>query len=162
NAFGGGGRMPGGPGGGERGPAGMDMPATAAMSGNVTTPSSTFMEDIDKVGLSANRRLAERIYPLRMVVVTGTFPLRQQMEEFRRALKKRTLDELFAMFGNDEASWKFAGFKIQRRVSYPNGREKTPWQDYDQKLNAAFANVFAEAVDYERDDPEFYKYEGLL
>src|SRR5207253_8660309 len=98
----------------------MEMPPPGT-SVNNTTPSSTVMEDIDKVGLSANRRLAERIRPLRMVVVTGTFPLRQQMEEFRRALKKRTLDELFAMFGNDEASWKFAGFKIQRRASYPKG-----------------------------------------
>jgi hypothetical protein len=159
NSFGG--RMPGGPGGpgGERGGAPGMSPGGGA--GGMTIPSTSW-EDIDKVGTRQNVRLAETIYPVRMAVVTGTFPLRQQMDEFRRALKKRSLDELFLMLNNEEASWKFAGFRIQRRVLYPDGREKTPWQDYEKELNSAFATLFAEAVDYERDDPEFHKYEGIL
>ncbi len=148
---------PGGERGGPMGPGGM----SAAGSSGSGIP-GTYLEDIDKVGTKQNVRLAEEIRPLRMAVVTGTFPFKQQMGEFRRALKKRTLDELFAMITNDEASWQFMTFKIQRRVFYPDGREKVAWQDYDEKMNADFATLFAEAVDYEKEDPELYKYEGLL
>jgi hypothetical protein len=154
--------MPGGP-GGERGFGGPMGPAYGAgpSAGGLTLPSSTLV-DIDKIDTTQNIRLAEEIYPLRMAVVTGSFPFKQQMEEFRRALKKRTLDEVFAMFGGEEAAWEFRNFRIQRRVLYPDGRVKTDWQDYDDRLNSAFAALFARAVDYEKDDADLYKYEGVL
>ncbi|HLJ92408.1 MAG TPA: hypothetical protein VKU02_04365 [Gemmataceae bacterium] len=147
--------------GGERGGPGMGAPgmAPAGGTGGITT---TTWVDIDKVGTSQNVRLAEQVYPVRMAVVTGTFPFRQQMDEFRRALKKRTLDELFAMFNAEEASWKFLNFRIQRRVFYQDGRQKADWQDYDETLNSAFATLFAEAVDYEKEDADLHKYEGIL
>src|SRR5262249_54771650 len=138
---------PGGPGygGGGQGTGGLSIP-------------STTLKDIDKIGNNPNERLAEQIIPLRMVVVTGTFPFKQQMEEFRRALKKHSLDELFAMINSEEASWKFENFAIERRVLYPDGREQTPWQPYDKELNSAFVGLFVRAVEYEKDDDELYKY----
>jgi hypothetical protein len=155
--------MPGGPGvGGERGPMGPAYGASAgagAGAGGLTLPSTTWV-DVDKVGPETH--LAETLYPVRMVMVTATFPFRQQLEEFRRALKKRTLDELFLMFNNNEATWEFKNFDIQRRVLYPNGMEKTPWQDYDKELNSKFAAYFAVAADYDKEEADFYKYEGIL
>jgi hypothetical protein len=139
----------GAPGGGAGGGGGMSVPSTS-------------WSDLDKVGNNPDERLEEQIYPVRMVIVTGTFPYRQQMEEFRRALKKRSLDELFGMIGTDEAAWQFLGFKIQRRVLSLDGREKSGWQDYEDTLNGRFAGLFAVASDYEKENPDYYKYEGTL
>jgi hypothetical protein len=153
------GMPPGVPGGERGGPSGAPGMSPGVGTGGLA---STSYQDIEKVGTSQDVRLAEEIYPLRMVVVNGTFPFRQQMEEFRRALKKHSLEELFAVLGTEEANWQFLGFKIQRHVLYPDGREKTPWQDYDAELNARFAGIFAAAVDYEKEEPDYYKYEGIL
>ena len=106
--------------------------------------------------------LAEQIYPVRMTIVTGTFPFRQQMEEFRRALKKRTLDELFGMINSDEAFWQFMGFKIQRRVLYPDGREKTGWQDYEDTLNDPLRRVcLPSRQTTKKRIADYFKYEGF-
>jgi hypothetical protein len=157
------GGRPGMPGGGRGygGPAYGPSVGGGAPGGGLGVPSTSF-QDIDKVGNNPDVRLAEQIIPVRMAIVTGTFPFRQQMEEFRRALKKRSLEELFAMIGSDEASWQFKGFKIQRRVFYPDGREKSPWQDYEETLNSKFGGLFAVSVDYEKEEPDYYKYEGIL
>jgi hypothetical protein len=154
--------MPGGPGmGGERGPVGpmYGSPGAGAGGGGLTLKSTSWV-DVDKVGPETH--LAERIYPLRMAVVTGTFPFRQQMDEFRRALKKRTLDELFAMFNTGEAYWDFKNLEIQRQVRTPDGKIVTPWEPYDKTINGRFAAVFAVADDYQRDEEDWYKYDGIL
>jgi hypothetical protein len=152
--------MPGGPGGERGGPIGPAYGA-APSAGGLTLPSTTLV-DIDKLDTSQNIRLAEDIYPVRMAVVTGSFPFKQQMEEFRRALKRHSLEELFSMFSSEEAKWEFHNFRIQRRALYPDGRLKADWHDYGDKLNGAFASLFARAVDYEKEDEAFYKYEGIL
>jgi hypothetical protein len=151
--------MAGGP-GAPMGPAyGPSPGAGGAGMGGLTLPSST-MVDIEKV--TPETHLAETLYPVRMAVVTGTFPFRQQLEEFRRALKKRSLDELFAMFNSDEATWKFMNFEIERQVRTPDGKIVTPWEPYDKRLNSAFAGLFAVAADYEKEEADLYKYEGIL
>src|SRR5438552_1355089 len=91
------GRYPGGPGygspGGERSGPGMSPAGLSQGGSSGGGVPGTYLEDIDKVGLRQNVRLGEEIRRLRMAVVTGTFPFKQQMEEFRRALKRRTCED---------------------------------------------------------------------
>src|SRR5262249_22471939 len=99
-------------------------------------------------------RLAERTYPLEMVVVQGIFPLKKQLEEFRRALRKRTLTELMAMFSTGEASWEFLPPEIERRELKPDGSEKTPWQPYGKKMGERLQYYLALVHFTEEDEDE--------
>lgn len=120
--------------------------------------------DLDKVsdGKTQNIALAETIMPVRAVLVTGAFPYKQQMEAFRQALHKQDLGELYSMLGSPEADWRFMGFEIQRRVLDANGKEKSGWEDYTQRINEAVRSVRTLAVGEEPEDESLAKYDGML
>src|SRR5262249_9841243 len=99
-------------------------------------------------------RLAEHIYPVHLAVVTASFPYRQQWEEFRRALRKRTMNDVFDLNQRGEAPFEFKGFEIQRRVLLPNGQVKQDWTDFTKTWIDQTRGMFIRAVDVEPDDPK--------
>ncbi len=68
--------------------------------------------------------MAHFIEPVKMVVVSATFPYREQVEMFRRSLRKNSLSELMA---TPNAMPKFVGLEVQRGEVGPNGN--TTWKD---------------------------------
>jgi hypothetical protein len=165
--------MPGGKGGGptERGsPGGLGMPGggegmmggarpgAAASTNMVKRPE---LMDVDKITNEQGVHFAEDLYPVRMAVVTGTIPFKQQLESFRIALRKRNLNELMSILETPEAEFRFAGLEIDRRDLYPDGREKAPWRRYDETMRTRWKSYIARARDTEKEDPELSKFWGL-
>jgi hypothetical protein len=164
--------MPGKGGGmpNERGQSGgMGMPGGGeGMMGNrpgAGMPSNMVkrleLMDVDKITNDQSVHFAEDLYPVRMAVVTGTIPFKQQLESFRIALRKRNLNELMSMLDTPEAEFRFAGLEIDRRDLYPDGREKSPWRRYDEEMRTRWKWYLARAMDTEKEDPELSKFWGL-
>ena len=75
--------------GGRGGPEGMGLPGFG--QGNQTTTRKPQYMDVDKLANDSNVQQAEDLYPVRMAIVTGTFPYKEQLEQFRVAMRKRNL-----------------------------------------------------------------------
>jgi hypothetical protein len=70
---------------------------------------------IDEASNLNDVRLADRVLPLRMVIVEGSFPLKRQLEEYKSALH----------LPNEQAAFQelhFAGFVVERREVGPDGQ----------------------------------------
>jgi hypothetical protein len=82
---------------------------------------------IEKGDWAENGKRAERIVPVRMAMIQGAFPLKNQMEEFRRALRFQTTIQM-----EDEITPEFSGLKVERRQYDLNGKllSKT-WEPVD-------------------------------
>ncbi|HEV3203231.1 MAG TPA: hypothetical protein VGY77_02555, partial [Gemmataceae bacterium] len=89
--------------------------------------------------------LAEAYTPIRMVEVIGMFPYKAQLEEFRKALRMNTVEELF----HEQASTpEFTGFNIQRRVYTLDGKPvREEWEDLD--FETPFKIIRAKAKELE-------------
>jgi len=79
--------------------------------------------EVEKRGLP----LAETIYPLRAVLITATFPIKQQLEEVKRALRAQSDAEAAFLAGsNGVPGPSFDGFDVDRRILPPGGT----WSDW--------------------------------
>ncbi|HXG09427.1 MAG TPA: hypothetical protein VNK04_06530 [Gemmataceae bacterium] len=86
--------------------------------------------------------LAEDIFPLHMVIVVGSFPLKKQVERFQQALRLRSLEEVFMAPERSATDpkgqripvpqFQFTGLNVRRRVIGPDGKEGE-WVDVDLK-----------------------------
>lgn len=122
----------GGVGGGFSGPGGVD-------SG--TRVYNVEYLDLDKLESRNDIKLAEIVVPTHLVIVTGAFPFKAQWDEFRRAMKKRTLAEVTEMNQNGSAPFDFVGFDVQRRVTAPGGKAGE-WEDYTKLRTQYIQYVF--------------------
>jgi hypothetical protein len=121
---GGRGGMPGGPGMG-----GFQSAARSDLAVEYATP-----DEIEKKGL----QMAETVYPLRAVLVHAVFPLKEQLEELRRALKARDINEAIAMSngllnGVPTAGPIFRGFEVERRRVARDGTPLDEWSIFDHE-----------------------------
>src|SRR5262249_43046259 len=66
---------------------------------------------------------AEDMRPTRMVVVTASFPYKDQLEEFRRALRMKT--------GDTAVVPKFTGLLVKKSVRLPGQKDWGKWEDLD-------------------------------
>ena len=82
-----------------------------------------------------------------MAIVTGTFPYKEQLEQFRVAMRKRNLSELMSLVESQEAKFEFAGFDIERRVLKLDGKLVKDWVKYDTQMLNALKYYFARAVE---------------
>jgi hypothetical protein len=76
----------------------------------------------------SGRRLARTVIPTRMAVISGCFPYRAQLEEYRWALH---FDSIESMLNDPGASLEFLGMQVQRRTVTPLGESITDWEDLD-------------------------------
>jgi RNA polymerase sigma factor (sigma-70 family) len=116
--------------------------------------------DLDKVQDTSH--LGQDIYPVRMVVVSASFPLKEQLEEFRRALRARSLSDLAKMISNGEAIWGFRPPEIERRTFTEDGNPVLDWQAYNAEIEEAIKFYLARAAQPEREDERMLKHEGII
>jgi hypothetical protein len=150
--------MPGMMGG--RGGMGMQggMPGMMGMpGGQQTTVHMTYM-DVDKVE-AQGAHLAEKMFPIRMVMVTASFPLKQQLDEFRRAMKKKSLNELVNM---PDLVFDFHGLDIERRVYDISGKFVKDWENHTAPLTDMFTTLMAAVPEPQQDDEKLFKFPGVM
>jgi hypothetical protein len=150
----GGGMGRGGPGGKEGAPG---MGGLGQRPGN--TIKQAEWKEADKVG---NDRLAQRLYPFRMIEIVGSFPYKQQLESFRGALRMRNLGELMSKLNSPEAVWEFKAPEVQRREFDLHGRLLKDWEEkYDAKMIAKLKYIMARAIEAEKEDPDLEKWKDF-
>jgi hypothetical protein len=87
-----------------------------------------FMSVDEFVQKPSGRRLARTVIPTRMAIVSGSFPYRAQLEEYRSALH---FDSIESMLNDPAAVPQFLGILAQRRTVTPLGAPITDWEDLD-------------------------------
>ncbi len=158
--MGGGGRMPGGDMGGGGAMPGM-MGGMMGDLGSRKVYSEKWVDhkELERLG---DAKLAEALYPVRMVIVSGSFPYKEQWEEFRRKLRRRTLAETLAM--GESAPFEFSGFEIQRQVYGPDGKPQGDWTDFTKVMEDQIKRLFIRASAFEQEDDKLMQYQdyGIL
>jgi len=147
------GGAPGGMGGGKG--MGPSMgPGSMGMRGQQGLPSikELVRMDVDKLDQHPDAVLAETIDPVHMVIIAGAFPIREQLEKFRKALHKRTLRDLFDMFSSDEAYFRFVDVEVERQV-WKNGKVVEPWAPFTETMIQAMTELTRRASGA-ADEPE--------
>lgn len=96
------------------------------------------VDDYDKEIQKPDVLPALSVYPIRMIVVHASFPLKEQLELIRRSLRLKTIAEAAAetapqppMTGQGPT---FMGFEVERRIIAPNG-QVYDWTPYDHVAN---------------------------
>lgn len=131
----GGGGAPGSPdgggGGGPRGGAGMGAFGGGFNANDNRT--ETFVRYVSPEQFDKDPSLvpAVTVYPLRMLSVQMAFPLKQQFEEIRKALKLQTLSEAIAASGYNGAGL-FQGIEVERREILEDGTV-FEWATFDHE-----------------------------
>jgi hypothetical protein len=98
---------------------------------------------------------AQGMEPYRMVIVTGAFPLKQEMETFRQALRFPEVGKML-----DQADFEFSGLTVERREAKTvEELQKKDWHPLDVETNLKV--VMMKAVGKEPDDPKL-KSAGLI
>lgn len=95
--------------------------------------------------LNDKHKIMELPEPVKMVVITGEFPFRAQMEEFRRALRFASVDQLLA----SDAVCEFVGIEVERRFA---GQGEEAWKpvNYVDPMK----RILVRAVAKERENPQ--------
>jgi hypothetical protein len=101
-----------------------------------------------------NGKLAETNVPVRMVMVTAAFPYKEQVEEFRRALRFNTVDQL--LYDEGGLRPEFTGFNVQRRIYGPDGKLVEEWADLD--LETPLKDIRIRTKELEPEDPQFVEF----
>ena len=125
------------------------------------------IEDLDKA-LAENKIPAETVIPLRLIVVNFTIPLKKQLEEVKRAMRFKTIDEARQYTVYD-------GFEVKRRITQvrPTGEivviqdwAKYNYEDkYADLIHARKKHDHFEGSDKSKQGlylPYFYRYEDSL
>src|SRR5262249_810484 len=84
------------------------------------------LEDLDK---NSGGRIAVDTLPLRVVEIVGAFPYKEQLEEFRKALRYKTAAELLndstKPDGTASNNFQFTGFDVERVEVKADGKPAT-------------------------------------
>jgi hypothetical protein len=135
-------------GGGKGGMGGGGFPAFGTMPGAQgpanTTPDQEIKWVLDEKLADEKGKLAETNLPVRMIVVTATFPYKEQLEEFSRALRFGSVDELLR---DEDLRPEFAGYIVQRRVFGPDGKQIEDWTDLDLETPIKFIRMRAKEIE---------------
>jgi hypothetical protein len=87
--------------------------------------------------LKGGERPAEQVRPVRLVAVAAAFPYRKQLEEFKNALRMRSLAEVRAEKATDSTAekplyaFRFLGVNVQRREVDLRGKPITEYRTLD-------------------------------
>ncbi len=164
------GGMPGGFDERRRGFGGMMPPGAGAAGGG-----SPFGEDrknsqivyVRKEELAGkpNAVFGRELLPVLMAKVVGAFPLKQQIEEFKGALRAESaynvvFQETVSEKDKVRKAFDFLGFKVQRRTYGPDGKvvrgaDGKEWQDLDlESPNSAYVATVAQVIkEFDPEDP---------
>jgi hypothetical protein len=111
---------------------------------------------VDLEELSKNPgRPAQTVSAVRMVVVTGAFPYKKQLEEFRKALH---FDSIADMLRDREANPEFMGLLVERRTVQPDG-QNSEWAPLD--IEGTVKQLRIKAVGTEKENLKWLRF-GLI
>jgi hypothetical protein len=102
----------------------------------------------------SGKKLAKTVIPTRMAIVSGSFPYRAQLEEYRRALH---FDSIEAMA--NVVSPEFLGIMVQRRTVKPTGEPITEWEDLD--IDTPIKQLKLVSTGTTKENEEFLRY-GII
>jgi hypothetical protein len=123
----------------------------------------------DELAQKQDASFARDLLPVHMAIVTGSFPLKQQIEDFQKALRaENAYQVVFQEKVNDAKTTKdgfsFAGFLIERRAIGPDGQvvrgpDGNEWQPVDLESPNSPYRALAALVNNEfaPEDPEVNK-----
>jgi hypothetical protein len=151
--------MPGGMGGPGMGGPGMagggGVPGGAGAGGGTETVFESVSLDKFEAG---KYQPVQFIRPIRMILVQASFPFKRQLDEYQKALRYHSLQELLA---HKEDHPDFKGFKIQRQIRTLDGsRIVEEWRDYDWL--ASYKPIFVEKVLEDAPEDEQLKQFGIV
>lgn len=125
-------------GGGRRGGdrEGARTPATPDAARIERTLVYVPVEDLDSELAKPGVVPALSVYPIRMIVVQASFPLKEQLEVIRRALRLKTIEEAAKETAPPSGGQgpTFVGFEVERLITDPNG-QTYDWAPYDHVAN---------------------------
>lgn len=101
---------------------------------------------------------AKLVRPYTMAIISGAFPYKQQMENFRKALHYATVTEMLSDKARNPAV-EFFGFEVQRRTLSLDGKELHGWAPLD--LDTRYREMSFLSVERLPEDSEWEKY-GLV
>jgi hypothetical protein len=102
-----------------------------------------------KGGGGNDKKYKEKLLPVHAVVVTGTFPVKDQLEYIRKALRYNSVEELFKSDGDGNPE--FYGLAVMRRELSPDGKT-TQW--IELKLDDPNGVTMKEYAKYKGFEPE--------
>src|SRR5438132_6593093 len=129
---------------------------TSAMTGNQNLKIVFVPED--QIG---NHELAEEVRPYRMVMITGAFPYRAELDQFRAALRFKSVD---AMLASDDVKGgaEFAGRSVQRREARPGeALDKKEWTDLPVEAAIKAVMILASETDKSEQDKKLESF-GII
>jgi hypothetical protein len=138
------GGMPGMPGMGMPG-----MPSGQQPNTPVGPRTETGIEYVELKKLGQNHKPAEFIQPVRMVVISASFPFRKQLEEYQKALRYQSLNELAA---NTADLPVFKGFNVERQVRSVDGKVVQGWTPFEWQMAYKQQIYDKKVLDNEPDD----------
>jgi hypothetical protein len=158
---GGGSGRPGG--GGMMMPPGGGTPGGQELGDTKAKITKVKIEELDaylQKNAKNNARLAEDVLPLRMVVVTASFPYKEQLEEFKRAFHAPSIEALFS--GDKQNVPEFLPFNVERRELKPDGTF-TGWAKLDLARSMRPVLLMT-GRRYEQEDPALaaVSFDGLV
>ncbi|OAI54268.1 hypothetical protein AYO44_15235 [Planctomycetaceae bacterium SCGC AG-212-F19] len=114
----------------------------------------------DVTKLPPNAEPAETVSPVRMAVVSASFPFRTQMEIYKQSMRKGSLTDLLKDDG--ELLPRFLRFQVRRRTLEISGKVKEDWRDLN--LETDFAPLIATAVGTEKESDQLRRviFPGLV
>ena len=107
------------------------------------------------------KELAEQIEPYRMVIITGAFPYKAQLDQFKSALRQKSVDE---MLNNQDipGGVEFAGLSVQRRQArLGESFDKQEWQDLPVEASMKAVMILASEPDKSEQDKKLEGY-GII
>ncbi|HEV3263386.1 MAG TPA: hypothetical protein VG013_41505 [Gemmataceae bacterium] len=105
--------------------------------------------------------------PARIAVVEASFPIKEQLEEIRKALRYPSVE---AMLGDGDKIFleqsrkqqrtiEFLGFRVERRALWPSGEEADGWREID--IDKPYLATLFPNVNKVPEDEDFLRY-GLI
>jgi hypothetical protein len=99
-------------------------------------PKPILLKNLDKEG---HGQPARQLKPLRMAIITGSFPYRKELESFRAAMRLGTAPEVLSEFVDTTRdgkpvhlpSFRFLGVDLERREFNSVGEAVSDWQPID-------------------------------
>jgi hypothetical protein len=104
----------------------------------------------------SGKRLARTVIPTRMAIISGSFPYRAQLEEYRWALH---FDSIESMLNDPGASLDFLGIEVQRRTVTPGGQPIADWEDLD--IETPIKQLKLASTGSQMENNEFLRY-GII
>jgi hypothetical protein len=109
--------------------------------------------------LDSSAQLARQLRPVRMAIVAGSFPYKNQLEEHKSKLHLPSIHDVLYEGVEEEkgkqlAAFRFLGLRVERKEVDADGKDVTGWKPLDLKENYALWLLHS-GLPFEEDDQKY-------